>query len=298
MDLNLLLVFRSIFDKGSLTAAAGELNLTQPAVSHALGRLRRELNDDLFVRQGRGIVPTERARVLYREISGPLASLGVSVAQSRIFAPASSTRIFKLCLSDIGEMDFLPRIVEGLRREAPRAGLEIVPMDASRIPEMLDRGQIDAAIASTDLGEVVQSDVIKRERYVALRAAHAEEALTKEAFATNALAMVRPSIGHPAPMAGLEKAGLVPSSIFTVQTFAVLPRLVSQGGMVAMAPETIAQGWRSRWPIRLDALPFPVEDLMVRLYWRSGATAADTRWIIDLILAAVGEPAAATKVHE
>lgn len=289
MDLNLLLVFQGIFEEGSLTAAAGKLNTTQPSVSHALKRLRRELNDDLFVRQGRGITPTERARALYREISGPLASIGVSVAKSKVFDPATSTRTFRLCLSDIGEMDFLPRIVERMRQEAPQVGLEIVPMDADRIPEMLDRGDIDAAVASTDFGQVVRSSIIKRERYVALRAAPAEGVLTKEVFAAQALAMVRSSVGHPAPMEGLARAGMVPSTIVTVQTFAVLPRLVCSGGMLAMAPETIARGWESRWPIRIDELPFPVQELLVRLYWRSGATAAGAAWFIGLIQGALAE---------
>ncbi|MFB0833829.1 LysR family transcriptional regulator [Arthrobacter halodurans] len=282
MDLNLLHVFACIYEEGGLAAAARRLNTSQPSVSHALARLRRELNDDLFLRAGRGIVPTARADALYREVRDPLGSLDAAVSRHRTFDPAAAERTFRLCLSDIGELDFLPGIVAGLRAAAPRASLEILPMDAEQAPALLGRGDADAAIASTLLGPDVDSVVIKRERYVCLRPDSWNGELTRDVFAGAPLAVVSPAVGHEAPLAAMEEAGLVPPSVVTVQTFAALPRLVGHCGMLAIAPETIAQGWATRWPIRLDPLPFPVRELRVRLHWRAG-TAADVAWFVALV---------------
>lgn len=157
IDLNLFLVFDAIYTEGSLTRAAETLNLTQPAVSHALARLRELLNDELFTRGrgGRGtpaggapvtMVPTPVAHQLITPVRAALKGLGDAVQGTRAFDPATATRRFRINLGDIFEALLLPALMERLQREAP--GVEIINTRFARddIPVELAAGRLDLAV--------------------------------------------------------------------------------------------------------------------------------------------------------
>ena len=98
IDLNLLPVFEAAYEEGSLSAAARRLSLTQPAVSHALARLRATFRDDLFVRQSRGMRPTPAADALYARVRESLALVRGAVEESRGFDPSTSIRRFSVSI--------------------------------------------------------------------------------------------------------------------------------------------------------------------------------------------------------
>ena len=103
-DLNLMRVFLAVLHERSVTRAAQRLNLTQPAVSYALGRLREQFDDPLFVRTATGMQPTPVAFALADPIERGMNSFAEAVSLRQQFAPATSTRRFRLSMSDIGEM--------------------------------------------------------------------------------------------------------------------------------------------------------------------------------------------------
>ena len=98
LDLNLLAIFEAIFETGSIVRAAARVALSQSAVSHALGRLRDACGDDLFVRVGQGITPTQVAQSIYPQIKSSLDGLRRSLAEARGFDPSTSERHFRIAI--------------------------------------------------------------------------------------------------------------------------------------------------------------------------------------------------------
>ena len=102
-DLNLFVILNAIYTEGSLTKAAEVVGITQPAVSNALSRLREKFNDDLFVRTGSGMVPTQKTENMIQDVQSALTLIQQSVNEPDTFDPSSTKRNFKLSLGDVSE---------------------------------------------------------------------------------------------------------------------------------------------------------------------------------------------------
>jgi DNA-binding transcriptional LysR family regulator len=129
LDLNLLRVFDAVLREKSVTAAAGGLGLTQPAVSNALSRLRALFDDPLFVRTPGGMDATPFARELGEPVRQALALLDSALAHGPGFDAQTSTRAFRFYMSDLGQIEFLPPLIERAQRVAPGVRLEAVALD-------------------------------------------------------------------------------------------------------------------------------------------------------------------------
>ena len=117
-DLNLFVILNAIYTEGSLTKAAEVVGITQPAVSNALSRLRERFNDDLFVRTGSGMVPTQKTENIIKDIQNALALMQHSVNEPDTFDEKTTTRAFKLSLGDISEGRVLPYIMKEIDKNA------------------------------------------------------------------------------------------------------------------------------------------------------------------------------------
>src|SRR3954462_6286110 len=146
VDLNLLRVFDAVLHEAPVTAAAARLELTQPAVSNALARLRSLLGDPLFVRTASGMEPTPFARGVAEPVRQALALLESALAHGPGFDPAMATRTFRFYMSDVGQVEFLPPLVERVQRMAPGVKLEAVALDVDDIGAALGAGGLDLAI--------------------------------------------------------------------------------------------------------------------------------------------------------
>jgi DNA-binding transcriptional LysR family regulator len=146
LDVRLLTMLEAIHRLGSLTAAGEALGLSQPAISHALGRLRAAFGDELFVRTAHGMRPTPRAGEIAASARRVMALLRAELGAPTPFDPRTVLRTFRFCMSDVGEMVFLPRLVERLRREAPHCNVATVSMTPRALAEALDDGSVDLAI--------------------------------------------------------------------------------------------------------------------------------------------------------
>jgi DNA-binding transcriptional LysR family regulator len=144
-DLNLLPIAVALYDELSVSRAARQLGMSQPAVSKALRRLRETFDDALFVRGPSGIVPTPRAHAIVRAARPHLQHLREDLFKSEQFHPATSTRPIVLGLSDIAEMAFLPSILEYLRVHAPKCPVITVTARDASLDEALEKGDIDVA---------------------------------------------------------------------------------------------------------------------------------------------------------
>src|ERR1043165_1289324 len=129
IDLNLLVVLDAIYTEGGITRAADKLHLTQPAISHALGRLRRLLNNELFEREGRAMVPTPFTRNLIEPVRGALRSLEITLNEIETFDPASSQKRFALGVRDVLEATLLPPLMAHVNQDAPAVEIAAIQND-------------------------------------------------------------------------------------------------------------------------------------------------------------------------
>ncbi len=168
IDLNLLVILDALLSEQHVTRAAERLHLSQPAVSHALARLRDLLGDPLLVRAGSGLVPTARALELVAPLAEALAQVQ-SLLAPNTFDPASARRTFRLAMSDYGAAIILPGLIRTLRAEAPGIDLQISHASREGMVEGLLNGDIDlAAGVLPELPGELCSTPLFEERYVCL----------------------------------------------------------------------------------------------------------------------------------
>ncbi len=146
LDLNLLVALDALLGEESVTRAAKRVGITQPAMSHALARLRDALGDPLLVRGARGMVPTARARSLAQPLSRALADLRAVVATGSAFDPAVARRAFTIATADYGTMVLVPALMARIAREAP--GIEVVVRPfPDEVVQALEDERIDVALS-------------------------------------------------------------------------------------------------------------------------------------------------------
>jgi DNA-binding transcriptional LysR family regulator len=146
VDLNLFVVLEAIYREGNITRAGVQLNLTQPAISHALKRLRDLLQDPLFVRQGAHMVPTPFTRNIIEEVRQALQILEVNLSQSRNFDPKNTRRNFHLALWEYAEALLLPPLLQRLTDAAPGMSITTSRVRRRDLETELASGSVDLAI--------------------------------------------------------------------------------------------------------------------------------------------------------
>jgi len=144
-DLNLLPIAIALYDELSVSRAARQLGMSQPAVSKALRRLRDAFDDPLFVRGPNGIVPTPRAHAIVGAVRPHLQHLHEDLLKGERFDPATSTRPIVLGLSEIAEMAFLPSILDHLRVHAPKCPVTTFSVPDAQLADALEKGDVDVA---------------------------------------------------------------------------------------------------------------------------------------------------------
>lgn len=145
VDLNLFVVFDVIYREGNLTRASEALNLSQPAVSHALSRLRERFDDPLFERSGKKMLPTPLAKAIVERVRDGLGNLESTLSDGLIFDPATAERTFTIAMRDVLEAKALPEIAMHLKAMAPNISIRSVRMARRDIESALMRGTIDFA---------------------------------------------------------------------------------------------------------------------------------------------------------
>ncbi|RUO80841.1 LysR family transcriptional regulator [Idiomarina tyrosinivorans] len=145
IDLNLLIYLDVLLRECNVTKAAAQLNITQPAMSNGLKRLRQLLNDPLLVRTSEGMVPTERALAMMQPLREVLYSVEEMIQPSREFEAQTSDRVFRIMASDYAASTLIPMLLEALAEEAPSISLDIMtPSDISF--HDVENGKVDLAI--------------------------------------------------------------------------------------------------------------------------------------------------------
>ena len=282
VDLNLLRVFDAVRRERGVTPAASELGLTQPAVSNALARLRGLFGDSLFLRTPSGMDPTPFARELAEPVRQALALLDSALAHGPGFDPASSTRTLRFYMSDLGQIEFLPPLVERAQRVAPAVRLEAVALDVDDIGDALATGALELAMGFLPgLGPPVQRRALFRDPYVCLmRSDHPIRALTKKKFLEASHALVSYRGGHRVIEEALERAGLARRIALRVPHFTVLPMVLRRTDLVLTLPQRVARVYERQGGLKSMPLPVPISPADVGVHWHERFDAdAGNRWL-------------------
>jgi DNA-binding transcriptional LysR family regulator len=166
IDLNLLVVFDAVMQERNVTRAGSRLGLSQPAMSHALTRLRHMLKDDLFVRTPKGMVPTPRAEQLALPVRAALDGLQHSLEPSQ-FDPSIATRNFRVAVDEYAAVVLVGALTARITKAAPGMTLEFRLSGNLDIPNVLDRGELDLAIgAFVDQGERFSHQPLLQDEFV------------------------------------------------------------------------------------------------------------------------------------
>jgi len=294
IDLNLLRVFDAVYETRSVTAAARRLGRTQPAVSNALARLRRAFTDPLFVRTPRGMEPTPAARSLAETVRGALGLLQAGFAARSGFDPTASRRSFQLQMSDIGEVYFLPPLVERLRSEAPGVGVEVVALPLEATAVALAGGELDLAIGFLPgLPPAVRSHRLFLDRYVCLLSAQhrlARRPLDRSGFARAAHALVAsPTTGHQVVEEALAREGLLAQVRLRVPHFTVLPLVLERSDLLLVAPLRIARAFARERRLVVRPLPLRLPPADVAVHWHERFERdPGNRWLRELVVQLFG----------
>ena len=287
-DLNLIRTFVAIYETQSVSAAAKRLNVTQPSVSYALNRLRDVLNDPLFTRTRDGMVPTFNATQLFHAFRNALESIEVAISATRQFDPQLSKRSFRLALSDLGELYFLPLLVRELKRIAPQVGLEIVQIDSERIGDWLQTGSVDAAVGNVQLaGGRERKKTIFTESYSCLlSASHPTigDTLRLAEFVAAEHVVVAPFTGHHLVEDVMSEMGLTRKVALRVPHFTSLVAVIASTDLLLTLPTRIANAFAMDGRMRVLPLPIPIPSFDVNLYWYPHAEDSTAQqWFCDTI---------------
>ena len=270
LDLNLLRVFDAVLHDRTVTAAAARLRLTQPAVSNALGRLRQLLGDPLFVRTASGMEATPFARGVAEPVRQALALIETALAHGPGFEPASATRAFRFYMSDLGQVEFLPPLVERVQRLAPGVRLEAVAVDLEDIGDALASGALDIVVGFLPgLGPPIARRALFRDPYVCLmRADHPIERLTRKKFleASHALVTYRAG-GHRVIEEALERAGVARRIALRVPHFTVMPMVLERTDLILTLPARVACVYERRGRFKSLPPPVPIPAAEVAVHW-------------------------------
>lgn len=284
-DLNLFRVFDAIYASGSLTRAAEMLHLSQPAVSHALGRLRERLHDPLFRREGHRMVATPRAHALAPDVQRALGMLDAGIRGASVFDPASSTRVFRLGLREALEFPVLPALVTRLRADAPGVALESVPFSRGAVERDLARGLLDLVL---DVPMPMSRDIRRSALHddalcVVMRTGHPLSAAnpTREQWLAAAHVVVS---GRPAGLSleddALLRMGLHRHIGLRCQNYQSACAAVAGSDLLLTAPRRVAVAQLAAHGLHLAPLPLRLPALRIQIYWHHAVDDdAGCRWL-------------------
>lgn len=297
-DLNLLVLFEAVMRERNVGRAAARLNLTASAVSHGLGRLRRLLNDPLFLRTPKGVVPTERAEELAELIAEILARVRGVVAAAEPFDPATSSRRFTIGAPDAIAVVLAREVLDRIEHAAPGVGIGLRHLLVGRsrlfdrawegLLQTLEAREIDLAILPLDeVPARFAARVLYREDFVAVfRKGHpfaADPSLDHYCALRHLLVS---ETGHFFGFVDetLEKLRRARHIAVTVPNFMMGLTILAESDLVGALPRRLAVTYGARFGLQTAELPLPVtlNDICL-VVPKSALMDAGIAWLYDSV---------------
>lgn len=291
IDLNLLVVLDAIYTEGGITRAAGKLHLTQPAISHSLGRLRDLFKDELFAREGRAMVPTPLARNLITPVREALRRLEVTLNELERFDPATTQKRFTIAVRDVFESTLLPSLLKTVTRKAPSVDVAAVQIERRAFESELAAGTLDAALdVLLPLSDQIRHRRISHDRQVVVaRKNHpaVRRGLTLATYLKQHHVLVSSRRSGP----GLEdvelsRQGLSRRIRLRCQHYFAACRVVSQTDLILTMPGTYAKVANRQFGNQILPLPLEMPPLDAYLYWHANVdNEPANKWLREQVIA-------------
>ena len=291
VDLNLLKAFDALMSERAVTRAAGRIGLSQPAMSHALSRLRSLFADDLFVRTPTHMEPTARAREIAPLVSAAIEHIEAALNLGVGFDPAKSTGIFTAGMAEYAEVALVGRLAEAFARQAAKATLRLTPLTGAEAAEQLDSGAIDVAVAHLRaMPGHLDSMMLLRDPFVLVaRRGHprAAQSLSIEAYAALDHVLVSPRGDTSGAVdRTLADFGLRRRIALLVATYLALPAVLASSDLVATVPRRTAQQIAAMAAIEIMPLAIDLS-VPVSMAWHRRATSEPAQaWFRALLIEA------------
>jgi DNA-binding transcriptional LysR family regulator len=274
LDLNLLIVFDALLRARSVTRAAAELKMSQPATSFALNRLRAMLGDPLFVRTARGIHPTPHAEHLAGPLTAILERIRADLLQQPTFAPEAAERTVTLNMPDIGELVFLPSILKRVARDAPKVSIRTVNLPATDIEPALRAGAVDLALGffpQLQSAALYQQRLFTHSFVCVVRRDHPSigDKMTRKQFLDSDHAVVAGGNADDSLEVELRDQGMTRRVVLRVEHFLALPTILSESNLIFTVPYAIGAGLVKLADIKLVQPPFKASPRLVKQHWHS-----------------------------
>jgi DNA-binding transcriptional LysR family regulator len=294
-NLEFLLVFDAVLQHKTITRAAEHLGISQPALSHALERLRQRFGDPLFVRSGGLMQPTPFVTRLADPLQRALGIVRSEILGSAGFQPETTERVFKVAVTEIGAFVLVPRILQVLRARAPRASL--APLDVARtaLAAGLESGAVDIAVGHfPELKAGIYQQQLATRSYAAIvSTAHPTVKARMTARQFQQLPIVRCSAAgviNEIVERHFADQGLEQQVALETQHIMAVASIVGSTDWMAFVPDELVAPMGRIAPVRKVEVPMPTPQLALRQHWhrRFHADAAN-QFLRSVIHAAVHE---------
>ncbi len=269
-DLNLLPVLQVLMEENNVTRAAGRLNLTQPAISRSLARLRVLFNDPLFTRTPKGLTPTPRAIALSSTLKNSLQDIS-RLIEPDIFTPKTAARNFRMATTDYGTQVLLPSVVRRLHIDAPGVNLEVVPWSENLVSEY-DLQNIDVAVCTvTNTPMSIHGRGIGEDRFVCvIGRSHpmAETGFDLESYARSDHALI--TMGGTRKTVVdylLQKQGFSRRIALRVPHFVAALALVADTSLVLTIPYGLARACARHYDLCIHPFPLKQKGFNYSVIW-------------------------------
>ncbi|WP_440877114.1 LysR family transcriptional regulator [Thalassotalea sp. PLHSN55] len=275
IDLNLFLVLKTVYQEGTITAAAAKLHLTQPAVSHALARLREKFDDPLFIRHGRKMVPSAFCQKIMPQVIDAVAILESTLSDNKAFDISQHQREIKFGFRDILESIFFPSLVTDLITNTPNITINSRQVTKVEMEKALTQQELDIVIdVLMPTNDDINHTLICNERFSLIcRENHPIlEDLTLENYAkaSHALVALKDSKIDLVDMA-LAKHGVSRNYALQCEHYFAATSVISRCDMLLTMPNAYANLLKDKMPVCVAELPFEVPHLPVHMYWHKQA---------------------------
>jgi DNA-binding transcriptional LysR family regulator len=289
LDLNVLVVFDAMLQHQSVTRAGQALNLSQPAMSAALSKMRSQLGDPMFVRTGHGMRPTPRALQLSEPVKKILEMVRLDVLQQPAFDPATARRTFTIITPDIGETVFMPKILGYLGAHAPGIAIRSMAISSEGAGEALELGRADLAIGYfPDLAKpgFYQQRLFRNTFVCMVRASHPRigDSMTMADFMAESHAIVRPAGRTHLFEKFLNAKNIKLDVRAELSHFASLLTIISTSDLVATVPRDIGHVFAGLANVRLVDPPLSPPSFHLMQHWHTvGNTDSANIWLRQMV---------------
>jgi DNA-binding transcriptional LysR family regulator len=271
MDMRLLSVFDEVYKTRSVSRAADNLEIPQTSVSLALGRLRKQFNDPLFVRTSAGMVPTPHATELLQPLRQALELLRTATRQQVVFDPATSTRHFRISMTDVSHLEFLPKLVRRLGAVAPSIHVEVLRITPDT-RKLLESGESDLAIGFMPELEAgfYQQQLFEQGFSCVVRRNHprVDKRMTPTIFKRERhVAITAPGTGHELLQQQLGRMNVQRQVALSLPTLPGLGNLLAQTDLIATVPERVAQMLVRIAAVKALAAPLELPRFAIKQHW-------------------------------